>query len=244
MKLLIAMILVLGGCQDSQFDGADSLGDDGNGSDNPTTGGGARECNIASDCAAAAAKCCDCPSYAAPKSDPTVQACAGVMCPPNDSCPANVEVACNQGKCELACVAMACTNTCTNGYALDASGCLSCDCADVTQGLCTADNECVEVNADCCGCAAGGADTSVSTQELTMYEQNLRDMCPQSPSCPGSNTCDTAAAPTCVQGTCHLIDPLPAAACGRDDLPACPSGTVCTVNSSNPATDHRVGVCL
>lgn len=242
-SLIVIALALVAACPGNEQPGADGYGGDDNGMEHPTTGG-APECSVASDCAPAAATCCDCPSYAAPKSDPAVQACSGVMCPPGNTCPANVEVACNAGRCELACVAMTCSNSCANGYALDASGCLSCDCAEVTTSACAADADCTEVDADCCGCAAGGKDTSVATADHAAWNSMLAGMCPASPTCPGANTCDANAVPSCVQGACQLIEPVTGTPCGRDDLPACPTGTACIVNASNPANDHRVGVCL
>ncbi len=240
----VVTIFILASCSNT-FEGDGLAGDDsgsgGNDMNQPTAG---QECVTASDCAAGAAKCCDCPSYAAPKSDPQIQACAGVMCPPNDSCPANVEVACNAGLCELACVQMACSNSCSEGFALDANGCLTCDCAEVTSRTCGGDPDCVEAPADCCGCAKGGTDTSVPATELADHDAGLG--CPANPACPGASTCDANEVPSCVQGACFLIPPV-TNGCGRDDLPACASGSTCTINvgdPANPANAHRVGVCL
>jgi hypothetical protein len=62
--------------------------------------------------------------------------------------------------------------------------------------------------------------------------------------CPEVSTCEIAKTPQCAQGTCKLIaGDVPADACGRPDLPACPEGTVCTVNANNTADLHGVGVC-
>jgi hypothetical protein len=48
-----------------------------------------------------------------------------------------------------------------------------------------------------------------------------------------------------VQGRCELVDgELPAGACGRDGLAACPEGSICTVNASDRATMYGVGICL
>jgi Antistasin family len=236
VRLAILTVLLVA-CSNS-FDAADGVGgDDGFGADNA-------ECMVDNDCAAAAAKCCDCPTFALPKSDPTIQACAAAGCPVS-TCPTNVAPSCSaQGRCELSCVKMACDNTCADGYAVDDNGCLSCECAQVATRECTDDTSCVEAPADCCGCAQGGADTSVPTDQLMTYEAGLG--CSSSPTCPGNDTCVASEAPSCVQGTCALVQPLPANACGRTDLPACASGSSCFINAPNndPATDHRVGLCL
>jgi hypothetical protein len=48
----------------------------------------------------------------------------------------------------------------------------------------------------------------------------------------------------CVQGECALVSgALPANACGRADLAACPMGERCTVNANDQATMYGVGVC-
>jgi len=233
-RLLILALLLLPACSDGQLD-AEGIGDDGYGS-----GGAAPECAPANDCAFEAAKCCDCPTYAAPKSDPAANACAGVMCPVT-TCPQNIALACNAGRCELACAPMECTLSCADGFVVDANGCLSCECAQVTTRACVADSDCAEAPADCCGCAKGGRDTAVPASQLPDYLASLA--CPTNPSCPGNDTCDPSDGPACVQGACDLVVPAPAAACGRADLPACASGDHCVVNADSSATAHGLGVC-
>jgi len=233
-RLLILALLLLPACSDGQLD-AEGIGDDGYGS-----GGAAPECATANDCAFEAAKCCDCPTYAAPKSDPAANACAGVMCPVT-TCPQNIALACNAGRCELACAPMECTLSCADGFVVDANGCLSCECAQVTTRACVADSDCAEAPADCCGCAKGGRDTAVPASQLPDYLASLA--CPTNPSCPGNDTCDPSDGPACVQGACDLVVPAPAAACGRADLPACASGDHCVVNADSSATAHGLGVC-
>jgi hypothetical protein len=226
-------LLLLAACQ-STLDNA-GIGDD--------MGNAPLECNMSADCAAGAAKCCDCPTYAAPKTDSAISGCSGVACPAMN-CPMNVAPSCSPDhQCVLACVAMACSNTCDDGFAVDANGCLSCECAQVGARECLGDNNCAEAPADCCGCAKGGADTSVPADQLATYEASLA--CSPTPSCPGNNTCDAAMQPACVQGTCSLVPALDANACGRTDLAACTGGAVCAINlpGGNPANDHRVGEC-
>ena len=236
MSMRFVLVLALLSACSSQFDNASVYG----GGDD--MGAAPPECNIAADCVAGAAKCCDCPTYAAPKNEPSISGCAGVTCPKMD-CPMNVAPACANHSCVLACVAMACSNTCADGFAVDANGCLSCDCAQPSALECVVDNECAEAPADCCGCQKGSADTSVPAAQLASYEANLG--CSPNPSCPGNNTCVVGNAPACVQGTCTLVPPLDANACGRTDLPVCTGGSVCAINlpGANPANDHRVGEC-
>ncbi|MEO8840110.1 MAG: hypothetical protein ABI591_17825 [Kofleriaceae bacterium] len=241
MRLVLLLLVTLAACP-SSFNDAGPLqgGDDGFGSS-------PEECTVAADCVEAAAKCCDCPTYAAPRNDPAVNACAGVTCPPGGpACPINVAPSCDAAHmCVLSCVEMECPNTCDDGFVVDANGCLSCECAQVGARECLADASCAEAPADCCGCAMGGADTSVPADQLATYEAELG--CPSNPSCPGNNSCDATNAPACIQGGCALVPALPANACGRSDLPTCGPSMACEVNvggGHNPANDHRVGVCV
>jgi hypothetical protein len=240
MRFPLRIVLLLAGCPSSLRDAGSLSGDDGGFGDAPA------QCAVASDCVAAAAKCCDCPTYAVPKNDPAVNACGGVTCPPGPACPMNVAPSCNDAhQCVLACVAMTCSNTCDDGFVVDANGCLSCECAQVGARECLADANCAETPADCCGCALGGADTSVPADQLGTYASELG--CPSNPSCPGNNSCDASNAPACVQGGCALVPALPTNACGRTDLPTCAVGSACTINvggGDNPSNDHRVGVCV
>lgn len=234
---LFIVCLALAGCQVGLMPDMLGMGS-GSGSGSGSAG---IECRSDGDCAAAAAKCCDCPTFAVPVGDPAHRACASVMCPMS-VCPANVRAACAQGACVLACVPMVCTASCADGYALDAAGCLSCACQAVANPSCTVDGDCARVRADCCGCGNGGADTAVPTADVAQYDASLG--CPPSPSCPSGNTCAPDLAPHCVQGACELVPALPAGACGRPDLPACPAGQVCTVNANASATREGVGVCM
>lgn len=205
-------------------------------------GGATAECATDNDCALAGATCCACPTYAVPANDPAALACGAVACPEN-SCIAEVRAACSGGSCMLACVATACDLSCPDGFALDASGCLGCACAAPPPApSCTSDTECVRVRADCCGCAGGGTDTAVPTGLAAGHDASL--MCPPDPSCPGTDTCSPELAPHCLQGACALVGRLPAGACDRPDLPACPAGETCRINASADATAQGVGVCM
>lgn len=213
--------------------------------DGVDTGGGTNgRCATDPDCATAAATCCECPAFAVSVGDPAHRACAGVICPPQETCPANVRAACDQGTCVLACVELACPLSCDAGFVMDPTGCLSCACAAPDLGGCQQDGDCVETRADCCGCQHGGMDTAVVRGTEAAFDAALG--CPPSPACPSVDICEPGAAPRCVQGRCELVSGagLPAGACGRPDLPVCPSGTVCTVNRDPLASLLGVGVCV
>lgn len=238
----LLFVLCLAGCPASKADEASGFG---GGSDD--TGNGAPQlCNTSADCALAASTCCSCPTFAVNVNDPSHRACTGVTCPPGgDTCPDSVEAICtDEGRCELACTQLQCPASCPDGFAIDdATGCLSCACA-ASANRCTRDDQCIETRADCCGCARGGADTSVLVGERAGYDAALE--CSSSPACPELDTCEAGAAPHCIQGDCKLVvaGRLPANACGRSDLPACPPGQVCTVNRDPAASVLGVGSCV
>ena len=202
------------------------------------------QCAEDDDCIPAAATCCECPTFAVPADDPGQRACNGVECEAH-ACPGNVRAACSAGQCVLACRAMACVRAEPGGYAADANGCLTCAPAPVPPapaGACGGDGDCARTRADCCGCAEGGADTAVPASELGGFDASLG--CSSAPLCPSVDTCVAGETAQCVQGACKLVGPLPAGACGRPDLPACPSGQACIVNVDERATAHGLGVCV
>jgi len=241
----VFLLLALAACPASEVDrGAsaeDMSGDNGGGSG---SGASPASCTGDLDCAAAGPRCCDCPTHAVRVDDPSRLACDDVDCGPM-AC-ASSDVACVSGQCTLVCVEMACDPSvvCSDGYATDTNGCLTWACAGVGDlgGECAGDGDCARGRDDCCGGDGGGADTAVPISDAADHDAAL--MCPASPSCPGGNTCAPDLAARCVQGSCALVaGPLPAGACGRPDLPACPAGQFCTVNASDLATMHGVGVC-
>jgi len=245
-SLLVLFALCLAACPiGSAEDKASGFGgDDSDGSNG--TGNAPQYCNFHSDCVLAGATCCSCPAFAVNVHDPSHRACDGVSCPPGmDSCPANVEAICSgAGLCELACSEVQCPASCPDGYAIDdTTGCLSCACA-IPANRCSVDAQCVETRADCCGCHFGGKDTAVLAGERAGYDAALE--CPSSPTCPAIDTCEAGAAPHCIQGDCKLVKAgqLPGNACGRDDLPQCPSGQVCTINRDPAASVLGVGSCV
>ncbi|HUJ59308.1 MAG TPA: hypothetical protein VLX92_12470 [Kofleriaceae bacterium] len=200
------------------------------------------ECMVDQDCVAMGAKCCDCPSYAVPADDPTYVACQGVACPMNQ-CPDDVQPTCSvDQQCVLTCIQITCEATCADGFALDGNGCLSCNCAEVATRSCEVDTDCARTRADCCGCARGGSDTAVPVDDVAAYDASL--MCPPSPACPSVDSCEPGLEPRCIQGACELTLPTPPQACGRTDLPACPSGQSCVLNVDETATMQGVGVCM
>ncbi len=245
MRCLVAFVLVvLAGCPGDFENDALGTGDDGAGSG--SGGGGAlpRECIDASDCAPAGPKCCDCPTHAVPITDPAHLACENVDCPAPMCGAIELVAACEDNKCVLACAPTPCDAavTCANGYATDANGCLTCECAAPTMSECGVDADCARVKADCCGCAMGGNDTAVPASYVSTWEAML--MCPANPSCPMVDTCAPDLAARCVAGECTLVSgALPPNACGRPDLPSCGQGEACVVNSNDQATMQGVGVC-
>jgi hypothetical protein len=228
------LIVLFAGCQ-SAFGTKDMLG-----SGSGSGGAGSPECADDSDCALAAATCCECPTFALSTRDPAAQACSQVQCP-MQMCPSNARAACNQGACTLECVAMACQNTCTDGFQIDANGCLTCDCAQVSAPQCAADSDCVRTRADCCGCAHGGSDTAVPASQQAAFDASLG--CAIDPQCP-SDSCSVTEIPRCIEGACELAKAAPANACGTPDLPACPPGQQCLVNVNSDADQQGVGVCM
>ena len=236
MRALLCLgLLALAACPSAAQDDADLGVLDGG------AFGGAPMCLTDDQCVAVAPTCCQCPTFAVPTGDPLASACNTVPCP-MESCPANVRPACSNGRCELACVAMTCPGSCTIGFAMDAAGCLTCNCAPEVDGGCHADGDCAEVPADCCGCAHGGVDTAVLTTDVDGHSDMLN--CPSDPQCPSVDVCEASATPQCLEGTCALsTGVIPANACGRSDLPACPTGQVCLVNANSDASLEGVGVC-
>jgi len=217
---------------------------------NPGSGSGsaALECETAADCVGAAATCCECPSYALPAGSGWGSSCGQVQCDPAPSCD-EVAPACDQGACVLACQPVSCDLSCATGFAVDAAGCQVCACAAAPPGAtCAVDTDCARVPADCCGCARGGADTAVPADQAGDFVASL-GCDASSDACPDVDVCVPDAAPRCVDGTCALVDPnaptpmLPAGACGRPDLPACPDGQTCVLNASSDAAGAGVGVC-
>jgi hypothetical protein len=204
----------------------------------------AAECTAADDCVAAGSKCCDCPTFAVPAHDPIHEACIGVRCP-SSVCSDSTRVACDRGRCVLACVTMACPDVCEDGFATDDSGCLTCGCAAPIHDGCRQAADCVRVRADCCGCSHGGRDTAVLARDARGYDAGL--MCDARPQCPElAAICSLDAELACVQGRCELSTAgrLPANACGRLDLLPCPIGQVCVINGNNlPTNEQGLGLC-
>lgn len=235
-SLLASLVLVASASCVGPIDSKDQL--------EPGAGPANQVCELDNDCVAVAPTCCECPTFAVSAGDPVADACDRVTCPPKDECPANFTAVCGEGsRCELVCAPLACeaSQACAEGFAMDANGCLTCECAVPLANGCTEDDQCSRTRADCCGCARGGYDTAVLTTDLGAFEAMLA--CRGEPLCPDVDTC-TAEAPACVAGRCTLVTPvLPPGACGRPDLPACAAGSVCVVNASDQANMHGVGLC-
>lgn len=211
------------------------------------------QCQVDVDCVLAGPSCCDCPTYATPVDSGWLETCGNVDCvPPTDGSCAPLVARCDHGACVAACAPVTCDTSCPAGYAADASGCLTCACAGGgAPAQCQLDTDCVQVHADCCGCARGGVDTAVPLAEAAAYTAALG--CPADPTqvaCPEVSTCAPDVGPRCIAGQCQLGDSslgppmLPPGACGRDDLPPCPTGQVCQLNADPAGNPLGVGVCV
>ena len=249
--------LALAACPSSSALDSTKGDDDPTGMGSGSGGAAPTECAVDAECVLAGSTCCACPTFAIPATDPGAEACGGVSCPPA-SCTNNVQPSCVSGRCQLTCRPLECDATCENGFAADATGCLTCACAPADG--CAADADCHDVGADCCGCALGGSDTAVV--DVAAHDAALG--CPAAPQCPGTDTCDASAAVRCIASRCFLLSAadqaMPASPCGRPDLhpdpanptaTACPGGSagggppaeVCVVNALAAASAQGTGIC-
>jgi hypothetical protein len=235
--LVLAAAAALAGCfgQNEQ-----SVGDD---SGAPPEHG---VCTTDADCIGAGPSCCACAEYAVNADSDFAQACEDVDCPvpPPGTCNNVVPVCGADGACILGCAVVTCDQTCETGFAVDAAGCLTCECAPAPAAECAIDDDCTRVPADCCGCALGGADTAVPDAQVDAHNAGLG--CPPDPVCPGVDVCTPGDVARCDMGRCVLGAAgagLPAGACGTTDLPPCPAGQMCVLNSDDDANMEGVGVC-
>lgn len=259
VALVAVMLAAAAGCLGLAADTREGADDD-----DPILG----RCAVDQDCVLAGPSCCDCPSYALPTASGWGDTCANIDCsggvdagvPGTDAgmpsgfpsgC-APLVARCELGVCLAACAPIACETTCGFGFAMDATGCLTCACNDAPNApTCLEDTDCVQVPADCCGCARGGTDTAVPRASVADHEDGLG--CPPDPAmrpCPDVSTCDPSRVPRCLEQQCVLLGPNdppwtapPAGACGRPDLPACPAGQVCVLNRSAEAGMLGLGIC-
>lgn len=188
-----------------------------------------------SDCMLAGPSCCECPTFAVSNDSGWGDACEQVDCETPTACPALV-ARCDDGVCAAACAPTTCNLTCPTGFAVDAAGCTTCECASgPAQPQCQVDSDCLRTRADCCGCDRGGTDTAVPANMLDAFVDSLG--CTGNESCPGVSTCNPGETPRCMSGQCVLAaggtTPPPSDECGRPDLPPCPTGTVCVINSKD-----------
>jgi hypothetical protein len=235
---LLAFALALAACQTVAPTAQDMTGGGGGGSGSGDGGGLPSECQRDADCALAAAKCCDCPTFAVPLADPAHAACETVSCPVS-TCPANAKAVCESGSCTLACAPLACAQACPDGYAIDPTGCLECACATPpAEPACRVDGDCVRTRADCCGCTRGGEDTAVPASDQAAFDGSLG--CSADPACPGGDTCAIGTEARCIEGACELAMPTPANACTG----TCPAGQQCVINADASATTQGLGVCM
>lgn len=209
------------------------------------------QCFADADCVLAGPTCCACPTYATPVTSGWADSCANVDCMPPVGC-TELVARCDFGRCLAACAPVACDLTCGQGFAPDATGCLTCTCNSMpAPPSCELDDDCVAVPADCCGCARGGVDTAVPR---ALVDEHLAGLgCPTDPTvgaCPDVTTCDPSQVPRCLDHQCALLGPNdpawpepPPGACGRPDLPPCPDGQICVLNRDGEAGPLGLGVC-
>ncbi len=227
-------------------------------------------CEQDTDCTPAGSSCCECPTYALPASSGWADSCEDVSCDPATGCP-DTRAVCAGGSCVLQCTPIRCDVTCAGGFAADEFGCLVCpasseDCTPISGPApgCQLDSDCVQVPADCCGCARGGADTAVPAGEVDDFLGGFE--CGDTQSCPEVDICDPDLVPRCIAGTCQLgaqpgdyngdagtgcdgdagcNDLGLLQFCGTPDYPPCPDGQVCILNDpeANEASLSGVGVC-
>ncbi len=258
LALFFGSVLALGGCFGTSNEATADQGPNsgGGGEEFPEPGddfGGNQQCESPSDCVLAASTCCECPSFAAPIGEGYDAGCDAVDCEaPTGVCPA-VEATCESGECVMICSPITTDKTCTFGFVRDAAGCLTNECASPESDLgeCEIDTDCVQIPADCCGCANGGEDRAAPATDATGLVDDLS--CPPSPACPGVDVCDETQVPRCVTGACVLSDesmnpqpdPSSTQLCGTPQLEACPAGSVCTLNevSAKEASNLGVGSC-
>lgn len=257
VSLSLVCVLAAAGCTSSS--GESLAADEGDRDEDDDSGGGGlgspegAECELAIDCVAAGSTCCECPTFAVSAASGYEEACADVSCDPAPTGCALTEPACNGGRCELVCVQVATEMSCADGFARDDFGCLIDVCADpgTSTAECDGDEDCVQVPADCCGCARGGSDTAVPAGTEDDYDDGLA--CPPDPSCPGVDVCDPDSEPRCIGGSCRLAAPpsdpgeddQPSVLCGTADTPPCPDGQVCVLNhpDAGDATQLGAGSC-
>lgn len=256
---LLALTTLAPGCvnADSELSGAD-VGNDGAAEpeDDGRGSGGANGCQVASDCVLAASTCCECPAFAVPSGGGYDAGCEDVDCGARGLCPA-VEAVCDEGQCLMICSPVITDKLCSFGFQVDEGGCLVNECASGPTGLspeCEIDTDCVQVPADCCGCAAGGLDKAVPQDQADAEEDGLN--CPVDPACPDIDVCNQDESAQCIAGSCALTasnggpmqDPPPeeVVLCGTPDLPTCGDGSTCVLNgiSANEATTLGVGSCV
>jgi hypothetical protein len=237
---LVLAVAALGGCFGANEEG---LAGDDSGAPPPRDG----VCAFDSDCVGAGASCCSCAEYAVSIDSEWAHACEDVDCPtPTPGTCTNAVPRCSpDGVCVLGCATIACDQTCDAGFAVDDAGCLTCDCAPAPVPECMTDDQCTRVAADCCGCAMGGSDIAIPTDQVPAHDAGLG--CPTMPVCPGVDVCVPGEeVARCDMGRCGLgsgSDTLPAGACGTPDLPPCPAGQACVLNSDDGATMQGLGVC-
>jgi hypothetical protein len=227
-RLALTLALTMwAGCFVANESGADlSPGDDDQGFET--------NCTTDDQCTLAGPSCCECPTFALGTDSRWDDACEQVECPLPAACP-DLVARCEGGQCVATCAPMSCDLSCPGGFAVDSAGCTVCACG---QGPavpeCGTAADCVQVPADCCGCARGGSDTAVPLADADSFVGDL--MCAGDEACPGVSTCEANAMVACTGGRCVLENrgatPPDDGECGRPDQPPCPEGLECVINAA------------
>lgn len=273
LAALFALASSLTACGRSTEDSPGTVSDEDGDGDSPPGEGGAppqeveSPCDEASDCVPVSSTCCGCPSFAVAADGRYAEACQQVDCENEDvevDCPM-VETACIESQCQLICRAVTTPRVCATGFERDEFGCLIDVCRTEpprSEFACDGDADCTQVQADCCGCERGGADTAVATAFVDEFIESLD--CSSSPRCPDVNVCTAEFVPRCIAQACTLGPPdggggsddgddgnddgdggspeEPGSLCGFPGRATCPPGQVCVLNHPDAGDATRVGV--
>ena len=202
------------------------------------------ECSVDSDCEAAGLKCCDCPTYAVPARDPAVQRVRGRDVPGVDVPRQRPARRATAAQCVLACKPLACDLSCADGFMIDATGCEACACAAPAGGG-------VRERRRLRARARGLLRMRRRRHRHRGRSRATRRAYDAAPDVPRESELHgrrlrarRIRRPHACRAACELVSPLPAGACGRRDLPACPPGQFARSTPTTQATARGVGVCM
>jgi|GEM_PF-6307345 hypothetical protein len=128
--------------------------------------------------------------------------CGNNVCEPFESC---TPTSCNLEACTKDCGQLHCDQDCVKEEApILQSGVLP--EATLSLKICNKDSDCVKVNADCCGCTAGGKATTLAMKSEKVWQQTLDVKC-KDIMCPAVMSQDWSCfvEPKCIKNKCTLI---------------------------------------